>query len=102
MKALLFLTSALVAVLSLVPLSALAQQDDCAPWPVLQEQLADRFGESEFFTGIAPGGGLVRVLAGPRGTWSVVAIPPGAIVGCIVGFGEQWTASAPPAYGEEG
>lgn len=102
MKACLVFLAALIAIV-LTPLLALAQEaSGCAPWPVIQEQLADRYGEALFFTGTTPDGFRMHVFAGPGGTWTLIVRDAAGEFGCLFAQGESWVGFAPPAQGEEG
>lgn len=102
MRAFLFLISAMLAI-GLTAIVALAQEPEpCAPWPAIQEQLADRYGEANFFIGTSPQGLKMHVFAGPNGTWTVILRSTDGDYGCVAASGDAWVGFAPPAKGEEG
>ena len=75
---------------------------ECMPYPVLVEQLADRYGEKIFFFGETLSEAVrAQVAASPDGTWTVflVDVPKGEA--CVLLFGRAWAGENLPAQGEE-
>lgn len=72
----------------------------CLSFPVLTEQLADRFGEAIFFRGEISEGAFMMVAASPDGTWTLFGVSVETNEACIFGFGNRWAGEDLPVQGE--
>ncbi len=103
MKAFLFLFSALLAIV-LTPIPARAAE--CVDrLEQIIEPLADKYGESLMWRGIAQSDGVtmeIVVFANPGGTtWTIVGhVDPEPW--CVLSSGNRWDMPPAPAQGEEG
>jgi hypothetical protein len=76
---------------------------NCAPRPVVLEQLATGFGETRQGIGLGAQGVVIEVFASARtGTWTIIATMPDGIT-CLIAAGENYEAlaEAPPPPGND-
>ena len=74
----------------------------CLPYPVLLEQLADRYGEKVFFFGqTASETVLAQLSASLDGTWTLFLVDTEMGDACTIFFGEAWTGENLPTIGED-
>lgn len=91
------LTIILTATLSVAATLALAtassaQAPVCAPWPVLQDQIANAYGEAPVFVGLtASAGQEVAVFGAPQGTWTLIVRQADGTA-CVLAYGMTWAA----------
>jgi hypothetical protein len=107
MHLLAFLRGAVLALITVLSLSlaSVAQASVCAPWPVLQDQIANSYGESTVFVGLtASAGQEVAVFGAPQGTWTLIVRQADGTA-CVLAYGMTWAAIdaslTPPLPGSE-
>ena len=83
------LAAAAVAMLMLWPLPGNAQAPSCGSREGILKQLARTHAESPLNIGVTDEGGLLEVLTGPTGTWSMIISFPGGET-CLVAQGDDW------------
>lgn len=89
------IAAALGAAFLSAPNTAAAQGPSCGPRDALLAALAEGYGERPVGRGVSAAGGLVEILASPKGTWTVVVTVPGGGPTCIVSSGEGWRNLSP-------
>jgi hypothetical protein len=83
---------------SVTTASAMVQGPACGPRGSVVEQLARSFAEQPVGYGLTPDGALVEVLAGPKGTWTIlVTLPSGHA--CLMAHGFDWEPQPSPQSG---
>ena len=81
--------AAVVAMLMALPLDGNAQSPSCGSREGILKQLARTHAESPLNIGVTDEGGLLEVLTGPTGTWSMIVSFPGGET-CLVAQGDDW------------
>ncbi len=77
------------AVVLALPLEGAAQTPACGSRDGILKQLARTHAESPINLGVTDEGGLLEVLTGPTGTWSMIITFPGGET-CLVAQGDDW------------
>lgn len=77
-----------------------AQSPGCAPWPVMRDLLAERYGEQIIGGGVVSDTVVVQVLAAPEGaTFTVVTIRVDGSA-CMIASGTDWDPGVNPGAKE--
>ena len=83
------LAAATAALLLQSPVPGKAQSPSCGSREGILKQLARTHAESPLNIGVTDEGGLLEVLTGPTGTWSMIISFPGGET-CLVAQGDDW------------
>lgn len=86
------LSAAFVIAAAMLALSApgsAAGQIACGERAKVLQSFADAYKEKPSAIGITDQGGLIEVLVGPTGTWTMLLTVPGGPA-CIIGTGQDW------------
>lgn len=66
-----------------------AQARNCAPHPVVIEQLAERYGESRQSIGLGANNTVVEVFASETGSWTITATTAAGLT-CLMASGQAF------------
>ena len=92
--------SRLIALGGLIAAAAPAQAKElCGSHDAVVAHLDDEYGEKPTAVALASSGGIIQVLVGTDGAWTMVITRPSGVT-CIIEFGEGWQAVPPGPEGQ--
>ena len=89
---------ALIATAAPVPVAQVQAKELCGSRDDVVAHLDDEYGDKPTAVALASSGGIIQVLVGSDGAWTMVITRPSGVT-CIIEFGEGWQDVPPAAEG---